>query len=262
MPDRSCVSPMLRPLGREPATRTVSAEPAAENPAPYSVPPQPPRAARAVQPGMLQRAPVASRAGLGKVGSILTGEYAELGRMIVGQLGLSRPAAVLLASADGEIRRGISLFSLATMLRQQIEGEVALVGCDWRSESAAGRYGISAERGLVDLLGGAGRGIKAMQKVGRPPISVLLGRGYASQGQLPKDFSWLALVRQLKQRYRLVILDASGASCAEAAPIAQHCDGTYLLVTRKHTPRRDAKRAVSLLGSSNAQLLGCLLVTG
>jgi hypothetical protein len=199
---------------------------------------------------------------MGKVGGILAGEYADLGRIIVGQLGLSRPAALLLASADGEIRRGIALFSLATMLRQQIEGEVVLIGCDWQSEWAAERYGISAERGLVDLWGGAGRGTKAIQKVGRPPISVLLGRGYASQGQLPKDFSWLALVKQLKQRYSLVILDATGARCADAAPIAQHCDGTYLLVAAKQTPRRAAKRAVSLLGSANAQLLGCLLVTG
>jgi Mrp family chromosome partitioning ATPase len=206
--------------------------------------------------------PAAPRVGLSKLAGHLKGEVADLGRIILGQLGLARPAVMLLASSEGEIRRGVSLLSLATMLGQQIEGELLLVGCDWQSKAAAERYGITAERGLVDLLAGGGRGTKAVQKVGRPPISVLLGRGYASPAQLPKNISWQSLIKQLKQRYSLLVLDASGLACAQAAPIARHCDGTYLLVIPRQTPRRAAGRAVNLLSSVNARLLGCVLVTG
>ncbi len=259
-PDRSCVSPLLRSSIRERGSRSPASPPTAAAPAPATPAPGPPmpspaRAATATRPA-------ASRAGLGKLAGPLKGECAELGRIILGQLGLARPAAMLLTSSQGEMQRGMSLVSLATTLGQQTEGEVLLIGCDWQSKSAAQRYGITAERGLVDLLAGGGRGIKAVQKVGRPPISVLLGRGSASPPQLPKEFSWQVLIKQLKQRYSLVILDATGLACAQAAPIARHCDGAYLLVLARQTPRRAAARAVTLLSGVNARLLGCVLVTG
>ena len=101
-----------------------------------------------------------------------------------------------------------------------------------------------------------------MQKAGRPPISVLLGRGYSSEAELPDDFSWQTLIEQLKAQYSLLILDATGLACTQAAPIARHCDGTYLLVLAQQTPRRAAPRRVSLLNGADARLLGCVLVTG
>jgi len=265
-PDRSCVSPLLRSSIQAGATAGLSssAMPGTGGQSTVGVhyftnnvtlhQPPPAAVATASQP--------AARAGLSKLASHLKGEVADLGRIILGQLGLARPAVMLLTSSEGEIQRGVSLLSLATTLGQQIEGELLLVGCDWQNKSAAERYGITAERGLVDLLAGGGRGTKAVQKVGRPPISVLLGRGYASPAQLPKNFSWQSLIKQLKQRYSLVILDATGLACAQAVPIARHCDGTYLLVIPCQTPRRAAGRAVSLLSSVNARLLGCVLVTG
>jgi Mrp family chromosome partitioning ATPase len=243
--DRSCVSPLLHPSIADRAAETPVA----------------PQAAAAATAGPAA-APAASRPGVGKVVGQLKGELADMGRIILGQLGPTRPAAILLATADGEIQRGLSLLSLARTLGQQVEGDVVLVGCDWQSKGAAERYGITAERGLIDLLAGGGRGVKAVQRVGNPPVSVLLGRGYASPAQATKDLSWKSLVQQLKQRYRLAILDATGLACAQAAAIARHCDGTYLLVIAGETPRRAAARAVGILSRADARLLGCVLVTG
>jgi Mrp family chromosome partitioning ATPase len=236
--DRSCVSPLLRPSIAERAPETAALLPA---PAAATAEPRP---------------------GMSKLAGHLKGELADMGRIILGQLGPTRPAAILLATADGEIQRGLSLLSLATTLGQQVEGDVLLVGCDWQSKGAAERYGITAERGLIDLLAGGGRGVKAVQRVGNPPVSVLLGRGYASPAQATKELSWKSLVQQLKQRYRLLILDATGLACAQAAAIARHCDGTYLLVIAGETPRRAAARAVGILSRADARLLGCVLVTG
>lgn len=66
--------------------------------------------------------------------------------------------------------------------------------------------------------------------------------------------------RKLHQRFRFVLLDASGESVEAPQALSITCDGVYLCVQLGHTGRATARRTADLVEKRGGRLLGCIVV--
>ncbi len=70
------------------------------------------------------------------------------------------------------------------------------------------------------------------------------------------EFGWGAL----RPKYRAVLIGVADCRLPETALLAAHCDAVYFLISRPHTKREAAGRAVTQLRANGANLLGCVVV--
>jgi Mrp family chromosome partitioning ATPase len=162
---------------------------------------------------------------------------------------------------DGEGKTS-TLASLAVVLAERGEEEIAAVDANLRSPTLGNRLGIWAARGLVDVLAGEADWRELMRKTGVARLSVLPAGQLPSNHDSPSTESKLASVLDaLRTRYRVVLIDAPSLAHPEVAPWSRFCDGTYLVAELGQTGRRAARHAVHLIERSGGRVLGCVLVS-
>ena len=186
--------------------------------------------------------------------------YWELADSILGQLSPVRPAVLLFTSAgDGE-GKTCTLASLSAVLAEKLDDEVVAVDANFRSPSLASHFGIWADRGLVDVLAGGTAWHEAIRKTGRQGLSVLPGGRFPTADRSPPaDLRLSPVLDALRNRYRLVLVDAASLLYPEVAPLSKWCEGTYLVVRLGRTLRGAARQAVRVIEQSNGRVLGCVL---
>ena len=186
---------------------------------------------------------------------VVSDHYHELAESISQQLSTNYCNVLLFVSADDRVEPSFSMTHLAQAFSLQSTGDVLLVDGDLHN----GR--------LVE---------------NRLPAGSRAGRGHAGDGELagddPPDHHpadrfrgprsrrsaddrsagvWLGrtateVPRRADRRGRLPV--------PETALLAAHCDAVYFLISRPHTKREAAGRAVAQLRASGANLLGCVVV--
>ncbi len=84
------------------------------------------------------------------------------------------------------------------------------------------------------------------------------GNGGNTAGHDPAALG--TLVAELRNHYRLVLVDAASLRYPEAAPLAAWCDGAYLVVRLGSTPRRAVGEAAAAIQQCQGRLRGCIAV--
>lgn len=194
---------------------------------------------------------------LGPLDDEQKGPYRELAVGLLAQ----RAATILFTSpGDGEGKTS-TLASLAVVLAEMGEEEIAAVDANLRSPALGNRLGIWAARGLVDVLADGADWRELVRRTSVPRLSVLPAGQLPSDHDSPPTGSKLASVLDaLRTRYRVVLIDAPSLAHPEVAPWSRLCDGTYLVVQLGQTGRRAARRAVRLIERCGGRVLGSVLV--
>jgi tyrosine-protein kinase len=138
---------------------------------------------------------------------------------------------------------------------------VLLVDGDLRRPRIPNYLGIEGATGLTDVLIGRARLENAIQIWGESDLAVL------PSGQIPPNPSELlgsngmrTLLSGLTERYDIVIIDAPPVlPVTDAVALAAICDGALLIARYGKTRREHVIRAVEVLTSINARLVGTVL---
>ena len=122
----------------------------------------------------------------------------------------------------------------------------------------------SPRPGLLDVLNGHARWEEAALGTNLANLTVLPGARSPSSFQAaplwtPNDH-WVAAIRQLRARYRFVLLGIAPGEDAATATLARESDAIYLVIRPGQTGRRAANRVVGLFRRQGGRVAGCILV--
>ncbi|XVQ82610.1 polysaccharide biosynthesis tyrosine autokinase [Microbispora siamensis] len=171
-----------------------------------------------------------------------------------------RPKSLVVTSCLAEEGKSSTSANLAITLAQA-GWRVILVDGDLRRPRIPDYLGIEGSTGLTDVLIDKARLHDVIQTWGLPNLAVL------PSGQVPPNPSELlgsqgmrTVLAQLTQDYDMVILDAPPLlPVTDAAALAAIADGALLVARHGKTRREQVARAVELLTSINARLVGAVL---
>jgi capsular exopolysaccharide synthesis family protein len=138
---------------------------------------------------------------------------------------------------------------------------VVVVDADLRQPLLSKYLGIEGAAGLTDVLVGRAELDDVLQSWGDLPMHVL------PSGPIPPNPSELLgsrqmeeLIDELQTRADLVLFDTPPLlPVTDPVVLTRHCDGALLVVKHGSTQHAQVKRAVTMLGHTNARLLGVLL---
>jgi len=180
---------------------------------------------------------------------------------VVSRLAPDGGATLVFASPDDADARTEVLIPLAAALVERTAGKVLLVDAGPRGGELSDRLGLSAARGLSDVLDGAIGWQQAVRRTSVPRLSVIpaaaSARG-AAQRIEPPDVAHL--LDELRSEYRIVLVDAALSHREQLGRIGRCCDGAYLVVRLRQTTRRGLRKAAGMLRACHARLLGSVVV--
>lgn len=138
---------------------------------------------------------------------------------------------------------------------------VILVDADLRRPRIPDYLGIEGGVGLTDVLIERAELSEVIQSWGRDDLSVLpSGPVPPNPSELLGSQQMLRLLTRLTDEYDMVIIDAPPLlPVTDAAALAAVCDGALLVARFGKSRREHLARAVDLLASVNARLLGSVL---
>jgi Mrp family chromosome partitioning ATPase len=114
---------------------------------------------------------------------------------------------------------------------------------------------------LAEVLTGKVPRREAIRSTRIKRLDVLAGRADCADG--PSDTPtarWTRTLREFRQEYQFVLVDASPADDAMVSRIAPWADAAYLVIRSGRTGRSAARRAVHVLQRNGARLLGCVVL--
>jgi Mrp family chromosome partitioning ATPase len=196
--------------------------------------------------------------------------YGLLAATVLGQLPSTDRAALLFTSAgDGEGKTDV-LARLAAALAQRLQGNVLAIDGNSRSPELSARLGVQSAVGLIEVLAGTASWHDVVRPTAIRGLSVLpVGGAAGNNGDNSNSGNNTAgldpaalgtLLAELRNHYRLVLVDAAPLLYPEAAPLAAWCDGTYLVVRLGSTPRRAVGEAAAAIEQCQGRLRGCIAV--
>ncbi len=170
------------------------------------------------------------------------------------------PRTVVITSAVAGEGKSTTACNLAITLAQA-GIRVALVESDLRRPKIAEYLGVEGSVGLTSVLIGRASLDDALQTWGRCGLAVL------ASGPIPPNPSELlgsghmvALLRQLQQRFDVVIIDAPPLlPVTDAAVLSRICDGAVLVVRYGKTRREQLERTAQALHTVDARILGTVM---
>jgi capsular exopolysaccharide synthesis family protein len=170
------------------------------------------------------------------------------------------PRTVVITSAVAGEGKSTTACNLAITLAQA-GIRVALVESDLRRPKIAEYLGVEGSVGLTSVLIGRATLDDALQTWGRSGLAVL------ASGPIPPNPSELlgsghmvALLRQLQQRFDVVIIDAPPLlPVTDAAVLSRICDGAVIVVRYGKTKREQLERTTKALSTVDARILGTVM---
>jgi capsular exopolysaccharide synthesis family protein len=170
------------------------------------------------------------------------------------------PRTVVVTSAVAGEGKSTTACNLAITLAQA-GIRVALVEADLRRPKVSEYLGVEGSVGLTSVLIGRVGLDDALQSWGRNGLAVL------ASGPIPPNPSELLgtahmvnLLRQLQERFDVVIIDAPPLlPVTDAAVLSRICDGAVLVVRYGKTRREQLERTARALRAVDARILGTVV---
>ena len=161
-------------------------------------------------------------------------------------------------SAVPEEGKSLVATNLARALALDPTGKTLLVDCDLRKPSVNRYCGLSCSPGLSDVLAGSVALESAVTSL-EPGLDVLTaGSSVTDAARAVEMPSFVHLIRELKARYRYVVLDCPPVLlCPEPLTLSTISDTSLLVVRAWRTQKKLVRDAVKILGKE--KLLGIVV---
>lgn len=158
-------------------------------------------------------------------------QYRGLLGAMTGQAPLGGPRAAALAAVASGAGTTTVLLNLAVTRVRYGRGLVVVLDANLRRPAVAERLGLSPGPGLGDVLAGRCPLGRALRPTGIDNLLALTADGAPGPSLLPAAGSLKSLLRQLRNRSDLVLVDAPAWDGGpELAGLAGACDDVYLVV--------------------------------
>lgn len=158
-------------------------------------------------------------------------QYRGLLDAMAAQAPLGGPRVAALAAAASGAGTTTVLLNLALTRAKQGRGLVAVVDANLRRPAIGVRLGLAAGPGVGDVLAGRCPLARALRPSGITNLLALTAEGAAGSSLLPAAGSLRSLLRQLRGRCDLVLVDAPAWDGGpELAGLAGACDDVYLIL--------------------------------
>jgi Mrp family chromosome partitioning ATPase len=185
-------------------------------------------------------------------------EFEELADRLLAELVTDSPAVLTFLATDA-LADSFWLLPLTIAILQKNSGRLLIVEAEGDVPRWPAHLGIEAEIGFVDLMESRAVWRDCVRSTAIPRLD-LLPRGI---GPIPATTESLAASKTLlstaKADYSLILIAAGSADQSLAAALAGQSDGVVLVVGLKATPRSAAERAMQLLESVNARIMGAIV---
>jgi polysaccharide biosynthesis transport protein len=159
---------------------------------------------------------------------------------------------LLVTSATGEEGKSVTALNLSLAMASTVDGRVLLVDCDLRLPQVQERLGLTAEKGLTDLLTEAGSDFGSyISTVGN--LDVISGRSRSvNPVVLLSAPRTREVIGRLREKYQFIVLDSPPlVPIADSHILAGLADGVMLVVRARQTRPELLQRAVEGLGAAN-----------
>ena len=173
---------------------------------------------------------------------------------------LAEPRVIVVSSATSGDGKTITSINIAACLALKPDTSVLLVDGDLRRPMISNLLGLPEAPGLADVLAGrceVGDAIVRTEQF--PGLSVLVaGEKKENPAELLGSPKWVGLMKEFRQQYRYVIVDATPvAAVADYALVQEACDGVVIVVRQDHTERALLSNALGVV--PKGKLLGVVL---
>jgi Mrp family chromosome partitioning ATPase len=194
--------------------------------------------------------------------------HMDLAANILAQIPARGPVTLFFAAPASTGVFAPSLVPLFSALAKQAGGRTLVVECDFRRAVLAARFGVEPKAGLGDVLASRAEWRSAVCRTEQESLDVICARAAGSadaavRSSVPSLASWPsvdAALAEMREEYRLVLLENVSATGDQMSQLAALCHGAYLLIRAGQTPRHTARGSVAKLKSDGGQLLGCILL--
>ena len=194
-------------------------------------------------------------------GNLITEEYRALRTNLLARFPQKR-FCVMVTSAEMGEGKTVTCINLGMVLAELQEGRTVIVDCDLRKSQVAKLLKAGKTPGIGDLLHGDVALKDVIQKTLYPNLDVI------ASGSVPREEVGEVLGRpelgealcHLRRDYDHVLIDTAPVNTlADAGVIAQAVQDALLVVRLNRTSRDSVKKAIRLLHSVNARLVGMVL---
>lgn len=216
---------------------------------------RPPLGPGAAAPGTL--ALVAHEA----TGSILAEAFRNLRTSVVYATPDHPPKTMLVTSLQQQDGKTFVSTNCAISLAQLGMGDVLLVDADMRHPNLHGILGVPQTPGLSDLLVGGVGVTEVIRPTGIPGLFVIpAGPVPTNPSELLYSPRFTQALATLGERFAHIVIDTPPLlGVADTLVLAPRVEGVILVLRHGRAARNAAERAVQMLGSVRARLLGVVL---
>ena len=193
--------------------------------------------------------------------SILAEAFRNLRTSVVYATPDRPPKTMLVTSLQQQDGKTSVSTNCAITLAQLGMGDVLLVDADMRHPDLHGIFGVAQTPGLSDLLVG-GVEVTAVIRPTRVPGLFVIPAGPIPTNPTELLFSprFTQALATLGERFAHIVIDTPPMlGVSDTLVLAPRVEGVILVVRHGHTGRDAAQRAVQMLGSVRAQVLGVVL---
>jgi Mrp family chromosome partitioning ATPase len=169
-------------------------------------------------------------------------------------------AALLFTPALPDAEATAVVLNLAVTAARQGRRRVLAVDGNLRRPGVAWRLGLPEAPGLREVLAGAVTLDEAIQETEQPNLLALTA-GAPAGGVGPRFVAetMRSLLRQLRQRFDLVLVDAPRWDGRTDAALLSACDAVYLVLPEKDAESPAVDELLQALPAAGARLAGCVL---
>lgn len=173
----------------------------------------------------------------------------------------SQPKSVAITSGSPDEGKSLACVNLASSLVEGGTRRVLLVDANLRYPQLVGILGALDAAGLSDLMHGVVSDPKSLiQETGIPNVDLLTaGQSLDNPGSLLNPKALAGVLGLVEDDYDFVIVDTPALDeYADAAVMAPEVDGAILVCQVEGPPRSAAEKALDLLESARARILGLM----
>jgi Mrp family chromosome partitioning ATPase len=162
----------------------------------------------------------------------VSAQYRELLRALLAARPADRPQALLFTPAGAGRGATVTVLNAAITAARRGRRRVAVVDADTAAPGVATALGLAEQPGWREVLAGAATLDAALRETAQPDLAALTAGAAATGGVRFLAETARSLLRQLRQRFDLVFVNAPPwDDRPETANLAAACDAVYLVVT-------------------------------